>query len=254
VSVLDRWINPEYLTDERVEDIRQSVRAKPAAKYAVLDGFFREERLQELIAQHKGLAFSEDLDRRSPKDGAWLPYDGAVVFAKANHIGADLFFDEEWHRYLAYICCCDMKHPSQTEVKLRWHKSDADGFWIHTDSVLRTMVAIFYFNKGWTVEDGGLLQLWRVDKPLDPEAMRVETPSGRCDFLINSQKIRTSTPGGGFEGGGERDLILVDQIVPAYNRLFVNNYQYDPAYHSVTPSNGKERTGVVQWLGSREFV
>lgn len=253
MSVLDEWINPRYLDDAVVERIREDVSAKPGAKYTVLDDFLLESKLQELLEQHKTLQFNEELDRRAPGTGEWLPYDGALVYAKpGEHIGSDLFFSEEWHRYLAYLTHCQMDFPTQTDVKLRWHQKDAHGFWVHTDAVFRTMVAILYFNRDWKVEDGGLLQLWRPDEALAADVFEVNRPKGRMDFLAHQKRIRTSTPGGGFKDHkGAKDLVLVDQIVPAYNRIFINNYQDDPAYHSVTPSNGRERTGLVQWLGVR---
>ncbi len=253
MSVLDTWINPIYLQADTVERIREDVKAKPSAKYAVLDNFFLEEKLQELLAQHKTLEFSEELDRRAPGTGEWLPYDGALVYAKPNqHVGSDLFFDEAWHRYLAYLTHCDIDFPTQTDIKLRWHAPNAHGFWVHTDVGFRTMVAIAYFNKDWKADDGGLLQLWRQDEALSPNAFRVDRPKDRMDFLTQHKRIKTMTPGGGFRSGpGPYDMVLVDQIVPSYNRLFINNYQHDPAYHSVTPSNGRERIGFVQWLGVR---
>lgn len=253
-SVLDEWINPIYLSAEGVHDIREAVAAKPGAKYVVLDNFFLEHKIQELIAQHKTLQFNEELDRRAPGTGEWLPYDGALVYAKpGQHVGSDLFFDEEWHRYLAYLTHCEMEYPTETDVKLRWHQKDAHGFWVHTDAGFRTMVAIAYFNKGWRAEDGGLLQLWEKVEGTAPGVHEVNRPQGRMDFLTQHKRIRTSTPGGGWKDGtkGPADLVLVDQIVPAYNRIFINNYQHNPSYHSVTPSNGRERTGFVQWLGVR---
>lgn len=253
-SVLDKWINPIYLGDDAVERMRQDVLAKPGAKYIVLDNFFLEDKIEELIKQHKTLQFSEELDRRAPGTGEWLPYDGALVYAKpGTHVGSDLFFDEEWHRYLAYLTHCRIDFPTQTDIKLRWHQKDAHGFWVHTDAGFRTAVAICYFNKNWQAEDGGLLQLWQKDSGHVPGTIEIDRPAGRMDFLAVNKRIRTSTPGGGWKDGtsGPHDLILVDQIIPAYNRIFINNYQDDPAYHSVTPSNGRERTGFVQWLGVR---
>lgn len=250
MSILDEWVNPVYLADDVVADIRQSVRAKPGAKYTVLDNFFQIDKLEELVKQHATLKFSEELDRRAPGTGEWLPYDGALVYAKKDqHVGSELFFDTEWHQYLAYLTDCKMSFPTQTDVKLRWHRPDADGFWVHTDVSFRTMVAIAYFNKGWAVEDGALLQLWRRDEADLQGTPEFNRPQGRLDFLTKHKRIRTRTPGGGFPDGRAHDLVLVDQILPAYNRLFVCNYQEDPAYHSVTPSNGRERVGFVQWLG-----
>lgn len=254
MSVLDRWINPIYLQANVVERIREDVAAKPGAKYIVLDDFFIEDKIEELVTQHGALKFSEELDRRAPGTGEWLPYDGALVYAKpGQHVGSDLFFDEEWHRYLAFLTHCSIDYPTQTDIKLRWHQKDAHGFWVHTDVGFRTMVAIAYFNKEWKASDGGLLQLWQKVDGSVPGVFEVDRPTGRMDFLTQHKRIRTSTPGGGWKDGtrGPADLVLIDQIVPTYNRIFINNYQHDPAYHSVTPSNGRERTGFVQWLGCR---
>jgi hypothetical protein len=249
MSVLEQWINPIYLQDETVINIRESVIAKPSAKYTVLDNFFQTDKLDQLIEHHQHLQFSEELDRRSPTTKEWLPYDGSVVFAKPNeHFGSELFFDHEWHQYLAFLVNCKLAKQTETEVKLRWHRPDADGFWIHTDSTIRTMVAICYYNKNWMAADGGLLQLWRVDEAKATLTPVINHPKGRLDFLTHYKRIRTRSPGGGFKKGDEHDLVLLDQVVPTYNRLFLCNYQDDPAFHSVTPSNGKARTGFVQWL------
>lgn len=251
MAVIDEWVNPIYLTDRVVADIKESIEAKPIIKYAVLDNFFREDRLDQLIERHKTLRFSVEQDR--VRNGQLLPYDGAVKFADKNDFGADLFFDDEWHRYCSYLTGTPLTFPAGTEVKLRYHRPEADGFWIHTDSVLRDMVIISYFNIGWTAKDGGLLQLWRVDEELSNSATHVDSPVGRLDCLVydgHPKRINTRTPGGGFPDGKRHDLVLVDQIVPSYNRVFICDFKKSPAYHSVTPSNGKARTGFVQWLYS----
>jgi len=250
MSIIDEWINPYYLCNDVAENIRQSVIAKPFAKYIVLDNFFQIDKLEQLIEHHNDLEFSEQNDRVMPNE--ILPYDSAVVFAKPGvHFGSELFFDNEYHRFLSYLVDCKIDFPTNTEVKLRYHRPEANGFWIHTDSKLRTMVAICYFNKNWTVEDGGLLQLWHVDDVVKPNTYQVNFPDGRFNFLNKYKRINTSSPGGGFDDNKPHDLILVDQIVPIYNRMFLCNYQHDPAYHSITPSNGKARTSIVQWLGNR---
>jgi len=248
MSILDKWVNDYYLRSDVVESIRETINAKPVAKYTVLDNFFKEDALDELIKHHKDLVFSEKNDRVDPKTGEVLPYDGAVVFARENqHFGSELFYDPEWHRYCCYLSNVKLEHPIGTDIKLRWHRPDADGFWIHTDSTIRELVFICYFNKNWSADDGGLLQLWRIAEELSPEALNVESPKGRLDCL-KAQRINTRTPGGGFPDKRQHDLILMDQIVPAYNRVFLCNFQVEPAYHSVTPSNGKVREGFVQWM------
>lgn len=251
MAIIDEWINPIYLEDQTVEAIRQSVIAKPVAKYAVLDNFFITEKLDELIAAHSKLEFSTEHDR--VRDGKVLPYDSAVCFAKPNdHVGSELFFDTEWQQYCCYLTGTKLDCPTGTEIKLRYHRPNADGFWIHTDSTIRELVVISYFNKNWLASSGGLLQLWRVDEASADGVLTVDSPKGRLHFLESKEghpkRIRTHTPGGGFPDRQPHDLVLIDQIVPAYNRLFLCNFQISPAYHSVSPSNGRERTGFVQWM------
>lgn len=245
MSILDKWINSYYLLDETVENIRESIIAKPSIKYAVLDDFFNTEILDSLIISYDHLKFSEKMDKIS-ENGDILPYDSSVCFADTQHFGSELFFDDEWHRYCCYLLGASTKKRT-TEVKMRRHKSYADGFWIHTDSTIRSMVIIAYFNKNWRVSDGALLQLWRVDEAKHDDAISINMPSGRMDFLNKHQRIRTRTPGGGFNDNGEHDLVLIDQIVPTYNRLFICNFD-SPVYHSITPSMSRERFGFVQWL------
>lgn len=251
MSILDEWINPYYLTDDAVDDIRESLLAKPSVKYAVLDNFFKTDKLDQFIAHHNNLKFSEEMDRLAPKTGELLPYDSAVCFAKPGYFGSDLLFDDEWHRYCCYLTNTKLNFPAGTEIKLRYHRPNADGFWIHTDSTIRSMVAIAYFNKNWRLSDGGVLQLWRVDESSDQNAFVIDNPIGRMDFLTKHSRIKTKTPGGGFSDGRQHDLVLIDQIIPTYNRLFLCNFQISPAYHSVTPSNGRARLGFVQWLFER---
>lgn len=247
--MLSDWVNPHYLKPDVINRIRQSVMAKPTTKYTVLDDFFKEEMLDILIEQHKTLEFSERQDRYVGDNK--LPYDGAVVFANQSHIGADLFFGHDWHSYCCYLLDAPMPNPTIVEVKLRHHRPDADGFWIHTDGTIRSLVAICYFNKGWKASDGGLLQLWRPLASTN-DAPEYNNPKGRMDFLAQHTIIKTRAPGGGFADGQVHDMILVDQVVPEYNRLFLCSYHNDPAYHSVTPSNGRERTGFVQWLKTHQ--
>jgi hypothetical protein len=66
------------------------------------------------------------------------------------------------------------------------------------------------------------------------------------DFLNNNIRLNVTNPGGGFKEGNTKDLLLVDQIVPVYNRVFICNFKDNPSYHSVTPSNGKVRENFVQ--------
>ena len=249
MSVLKNWINPYYLRESTKKAIREDILSKPYVKYTCLDNFFREEKLDELISHHHHLAFSEAKDRYSGKDSELLPYDGAVVWAERDkHFGSDLFFSPLWHDYLAFISATELKRPDQTEIKLRYHRPNADGFWVHSDGFERKMSAICYFNKDWSIQDGGMIQLWKIESTKDPLAPLIENPIGRMDFLTQFVRIRTSTPGGGFSDQRAHDISLIDQFIPHYNRLFLCNFFNQDSLHSVSPSGPKERLGFVQWL------
>jgi hypothetical protein len=246
MSTLANWINPYYLRPSTISDIKETIAAKPLVKYTVLDNFFIEEKLEEWIKYHLTLEFSENYDKYTG-NGQMLPYDSAVNFAqKGAGFASELFFDDEWLAYLSDLC--GLAPSKRTEVKQRYHSADADGFWVHTDAVQRNIAAIGYFNKGWKASDGGLLQLWMVDDVQSPSALHVESPTGKMGFLSTHKRLKTMSPGGGFPDNQSHDLVLIDQIVPLYNRLFLANLIAAPSYHSVSPSNGRIRLGFVQWI------
>lgn len=248
MTKIHEWVNPYYLKPETIFNIQQSMQAKPSSKYVVLDNFFLESKLDSLIEYHQKLEFTEFCDKIHP-DGSVLPYDSEVNFARPNQgLGSELYYDDGWLAYLAE--CCNLPFSRNTDIKQRYHAADAGGFWIHTDSYNRNIniAAICYFNKGWKVSDGGLLQLWEVDDAHLEGTPIIERPSGNMDILDLYNRIATSSPGGGFADNKQHDLILVDQIVPTYNRLFLCNMKASPCYHSVSPSHGRIRWGFVQWI------
>lgn len=249
MTVLEKFLNPVYLKQEYINDLKETLKAKPISKYLVLDNFLKEDILDQVIQDHQRLNFDEKADRTG-HDGSWLPYDGALAGCDPNSLIGELLYSKEWHDY-----CLDLvgvpTTPRRTEIKMRSHKEEATGFWIHSDARgggggARDLVSILYFNKNWKASDGGLLQLWRKDEIDAPETLRISNNTGRLDFLNNTRlNVR---PAGFWPYNKAHDMVLVDQIVPAYNRLFICNFKEEPAYHSVTPSNGKVRQGFVQWL------
>lgn len=247
MSLLESWLNEQYLDPNYINDLVETMRAKPEIKYLVLDNFFKQEKIDQFIEEHKKLKFSEKLDMYD-HEGKILPYDSAVSFMQSNNYGYELLFSEEWFNYLSKLTSCPVNDNSFTEVKLRYHKADAKGFWIHTDSSERSIVFICYFNKNWKVSDGGMLQLWRIDECECQDTLVVDGAMDHKMNYLNNSRLRTSTPGGGFSDEKSHDLVLVDQILPIYNRVFISNLRANPTFHSVTPSADKERTGFVQWI------
>lgn len=252
MNILEQYINPMYLNETYIKVLKETVKSRPISKYLVLDNFFKEDVLNQIIEEHHYLSFNEKADRTGPK-GEWLPYDGALAGCKRDSVLGQLLYSTEWHNLLLNLVNLPQT-PRTEEIKLRHHREDAHGFWLHSDAGgggggARDLVAIAYFNKDWTIENGGMLQLWRLD-----EGNLLETPTytfqdalqGPMDFL-NLPRIK-ARPAGVFPFEEPHDLVLVDQILPVYNRLFICNFKDEPAYHSVTPSKGKVREGFVQWL------
>ena len=112
------------------------------------------------------------------------------------------------------------------------------------------MVVLGYFNRGWSKEDGGLLQLWRARPDADRtcDAYRWDDYVGRrLSFLTRQKEFRIelqSSRGRRFIGRVRQ----VDQVAPTYNRVVICDFQRDVAYHSVSPSGDRARNGFLQWL------
>jgi hypothetical protein len=252
MSILKDYINPLYLDSKYIETLKETVKSKPISKYLVLDNFFIEEVLDQIIEEHHQLNFDEKADRTAAS-GQWLAYDGALAGCNPESLLGRLLYSQEWQRFaLDLMGLPDTQR--KTEIKLRQHRKDADGFWLHSDAGgggggARDLVAITYYNKDWKAEDGGLLQLWRlddVDLPNTPLYTHADGLKGPMKFL-NQPRIK-ARPAGVFPYNEPRDFILVEQVLPVYNRIFLCNFKEEPAYHSVTPSKGKIREGFVQWL------
>jgi hypothetical protein len=254
MSILQDYINPLYLDPTYLNTLRESVKSKPISKYLVLDNFFKEEVLERIVTEHHQLDFNEKIDRTGA-GGQLLAYDGALAGCSPGSLLGRLLYSQEWQQFLLNLMGLS-ETTRRVEIKLRQHRKDADGFWLHTDSGgggregwARDLVAITYYNKDWKAEDGGLLQLWRVDEanlPDTPLYTHEDGLKGPMNFL-NQPRIK-ARPAGVFPFDGPRDFVLVEQVLPVYNRIFLCNFKEEPAYHSVTPSNGKIREGFVQWL------
>lgn len=253
MSVLEKFINPMYLDPNYIKVLKETVKSKPISKYLVLDNFFKEDILNQIIEDHQKLQFDEKMDRTG-SDGSWLPYDGALAGCHPKSFLGELLYAKEWQDFVLDLVNLPVT-PRQTEIKLRHHREEAHGFFMHSDAGgggggARDLVAITYFNKDWSYEDGGMLQLWRLDEanlPETPTYIYQDALKGPMNFL-ESPRIKTRPAGLYPYGGNLSDFVLVDQILPVYNRMFICNFKDEPAYHSVSPSKGKVRQGFVQWL------
>jgi hypothetical protein len=253
-NLLKKWINPIYLDENYIEDLKETVKSKPEIKYLVLDNFFNIDKLERFIEEHEKLVFDDFLDQYSEDGKHHLPYDSALQWMNRGNCGYDFLTSNEWFNYLLNLFSLQIRNKCWPEIKLRKHRAHANGFWVHSDSNVRDLVFISYFNKNWKVEDGGILQLWRIDECRSQNTTIAQPELDRKMTCLNNIRINAKPGGWPYIENGY-DLILVDQILPIYNRVFICNLKANPTLHSVTPSNTKERLGFVQWLHNEgDFV
>jgi len=246
MNLLEEWINPIYLNKDYIEDLKQTVKSKPEIKYLVLDNFFNVNKIDKFIEEYDKITFDEKQDQYSP-DGNHLPYDSALKWMDSSDYGYNFLTSTDWFKYLLNLFCITLNSGCWPEIKLRKHRADANGFWVHSDSCVRDLVFICYFNKNWKVEDGGMLQLWRIDECNCPNTLKANAELDKKMDCLNNVRINAITGGLNCPKDGH-DLTLVDQILPIYNRVFICDLTANPTLHSVTPSNSRERFGFVEWL------
>lgn len=256
MSILDKYINPIYLTKEGKDRIKEDLKSKPNVPYVVLDNFFLEETLELIQQEHDKASFDPTADSRSEKfKDIKFPFDGAVAQCDPDSTLGEFLYSREWYKYCFDILDMEPIRVWPT-IKIRYNKEDANGYWLHNDKpggplgFERIITILGYFNKDWKTEDGGLLQIWQESPIKDPK-----TPSyNEEEFLdqpltfLEQPRINVWPYGATWDEHEGRDFILVDQILPVYNRLVIFNLNTDALYHSVTPNYGKRRDGFIEWL------
>jgi hypothetical protein len=242
--ILAGWLSPNHL-DPR--PLRAAAAVRTLCSWAVADDFFRLDRIAELAAAHSSLDFEDD--------DVGLNYHSTAVRTDklADAPAAELLNSMSWRRYVSFVVGAPAAHD-RTVVKFRRHPPRARGFWPHTDqdTADRKVAAVLaYLNPGWRAEDGGLLQLWHAVGPLDQaaEARALRWNDYKCrplDFLATSTNLEIELVA--EDGGRLTQIRLLDQIVPAFNRVVFLDFLRSPAFHSVTVSGDRPRDGFLQWL------
>ena len=112
------------------------------------------------------------------------------------------------------------------------------------------MAVLIYLNKNWKEDEGSMLQLWaQLDRGEAIDKVDYsweEYGDKRLDYLNERYSLTTDLVTG--DGLKPSEVFLIDQVTPEYNRVVFADFIRDPAYHSITPGNGRERFAVVQWL------
>lgn len=177
---------------------------------------------------------------------------------------AELFFSEEWYSFISTLANHEYGlHNTERNMRFKLYSADTQGYWIHTDRFLRNgsinhWGLILYLTKERKAEDGGLFQIWNIEKTLDPTTPIITNTNP--EELINQTRVNITGagPGDSFRDlygdriyqNQTRDMTLVDQIVPTFNRMYLCNFDTNIAYHSITPNVGDDRKAIVQLLGT----
>lgn len=258
MSLLEKYINPIYLTTEGKNKIKEDLKSKSFNSYITLDHFFIESMLEDMRKEQENVIFNPHADSRLNTDSnIKFPFDGAAAECDPDTLLGELLYSREWYKYFLEILDIDPVRVWPV-IKIRYNKENAKGYWLHNDKpgapigFERITTILAYFNKNWTVEDGGLLQIWQ-----ESPVKNLSTPSYDKEDYIDTDKAlnfleqpRINIWPYGAEWGSDekKDFVLVDQIVPTYNRVVIFNLNKNPLYHSVTPNYGKRRDGFIQWL------
>jgi hypothetical protein len=250
MSLLETYINPIYLTPEGKIRIQEDLKAKPNGSYVVLDHFFKEEILNEAIEEHNKYFFDPKAD--SIINNNLAPFDGAAAEGDPDTKLGSLLYSKEWYTYCLELL--DIK-PLRVFpiIKLRYNTPNAKGYWIHNDKITFNGMQKFctilgYFNKEWKLEDGGLLQIWQVSSIKDDKtcSYNVEDYLDQTLSILEQDRINIIPYSEDWGSHNKKDFILLDQIIPSYNRIVIFNLNAKPLYHSVTPNKGKRRDGFIQ--------
>lgn len=94
-----------------------------------------------------------------------------------------------------------------------------------------------------------MLQLWDVRPATPPfgELFRWNDYVGRPLHFLEGRTEMT-IEAAGIDGCEVVHARLCEQIIPAHNRFLFLDFQTGPGYHTVTPTHGRERKGLLQWL------
>lgn len=245
-KILAKWVTPKYLEQEFVMSCARKSLEQSGPTYTILDDFFNEQIFNRLIVQHKKLDFQED--------DVNLPYDSKVVFGEeANSPINELLMSDAWSTYTRGVLGYEIggQIKNSTAIKLRQHPEYAKGFWPHIDKNINNpakVAVLIYMNEGWQLEDGAKFQIWkRTKQDVSNAEFKIEELIDQRLSFLEGRKTMT-IEAASFQSYESCQLELIKEVEPFYNRVVICDIESDPFYHSVTPSQGKIRYAITQWL------
>ncbi|MCB9765938.1 MAG: hypothetical protein H6739_39555 [Alphaproteobacteria bacterium] len=238
--MLERWLSPRWLDPSR---LAEDARACAHGRWLVVDGLLREEALARIDAD-----FAR---RRFAPDNEGLPYDSTSSRVAPDDALAELFYAPAWMRWLHRALDEPEPEVCALTVAARIHPPDARGFWPHVDDlpgIPRRLAVLLYLDPGWRAADGGLLQRWQAlpTRPGDEPMRWADREREHLGFLEERRELVLEL-GGPWNLPVTR-LRLLDQVVPERNRAVLIGLHPQQAVHSVTPSHGRARRAVLQWV------
>ena len=208
------YINPLYLTSDKITYLKKELYSEKYVKYIVLDDFlqldFYKELTWALIKKKWRWYFDASI--------AWNYKSWRKFFQRSNIFAAltQLYLSKWFSQYVSVLFGkkCQLQQSLDDNkiiyffLKLLWlkgamlHSYQQDDFltW-HTDGPIGTVVwsMVYFMNDKWNEADGGCLQLWK----------------------------KTTSP--------DSSIIAYQDIPPIWNRLVLFLTEHDTSWHRVAP-------------------
>jgi hypothetical protein len=237
--MLVNWLAAEHLDPNR---IAQDVLARPSARYAVVDHFFKPETIRRLAS---------DFDRDDLHPGcAGTNYDCTAGAVQRTDFSSRLLTSEAWLRYVHQALAMPYQPPYENIIALRRLRGGAFGTWPHIDDLQgapKRIAVLLHLGSEWSPSDGCVLQLWTEDESRSDSAplRSAEWLDRRLGFLETATRLRIEL--GGPPDPAVTNLRLLDVLPPLPNRAVFLDLR-EPAVRSVTPGGGRRRDAILQWL------
>lgn len=238
---LKKWISSCHLTEEYIQSVRLSILSKPGVKYHVIDNFFTQKMASRLYKDIHQFRSSGRFDEH---------YYDANIGELGFH--EKIFKSKSIVKYFKRLTGLSLSLTKRPDVAPLKVKKDSNGFWIHTDKneVNNSQLSVlYYFNKSWSKNDGGLLQIWeegRHHKRPQKFYSPLKYKGKKLNFLCKNRVLYSALPEKKIKS--KKIFYLIDQIPPTYNRIVLLLSDTHGSYHSITPTLKRARYSITQWL------
>lgn len=240
-SKLDHWLRPEH---RNPWPLFQDALARPYGRTLIIDHFLTDEALATIDASFAKRTFTPD------NEG--LPYDSRSSLVSTDDELGEFFHDREWIEWLHAALGQSLPDRFGVITSARMNPKEALGFWPHVDDlpgIPRRIAVLIYLTPEWRAEDGGLLQLWQelpAAEALGEPLHWADQLHRRLDVLDHQRELYLELGGPWYLP--KTHLRLIDQIIPMRNRAVLFALHPERMIHSVTPSRGRERYAILQWI------